>query len=108
MTRLSQSINLWLIFSYKTSGTPSQNAKAQKNDVTSSLVDLSCLGGVAGDAWDNRSGSTLLVRLLSEARFYNGEECSKLIRTFRARVFLYSNCGFFSGDDDDDVGVYSV
>lgn len=42
---------------------------------TSSLVDLSWRGGVAGDAWLNKSGSTLLVRVpcepLLSARFYN-------------------------------------
>lgn len=38
--------------------------------ITSSLADLSCLGGVAGDACESRSGSTLLVRLLSVPRFY--------------------------------------
>lgn len=32
-------------------------------NVTSSLEDLSCLGGVAGDAWLNKSGNTELVRV---------------------------------------------
>lgn len=43
---------------------------------TSSLEDLSCRGGVAGEAWLNKSGKTLLVRvpgvprpLLSPPRF---------------------------------------
>lgn len=36
---------------------------------TSSLDDLSCRGGVAGDAWLSRSGRTLLVRVLGVPLF---------------------------------------
>lgn len=36
---------------------------------TSSLEDLSWRGGVAGDAWLNRSGNTLLVRVLGVPLF---------------------------------------
>lgn len=52
-----------------------KKSKTKTNWHTSSLDDLSWRGGVAGDAWLNKSGKTLLVRVfgapLFSPRFYN-------------------------------------